>query len=131
MTLTSKDLFKLKNAHPDLVKVVLCCAADGAVSFAVLETVRSLKQQEQNIKNGVSWTKKSRHLPSKDGLSRAVDLVPLVNGKLTFAWPPFYPLAAAMKAAAKSVNVPIEWGGDWLKNKDGPHFQLPWGNKYP
>jgi peptidoglycan L-alanyl-D-glutamate endopeptidase CwlK len=35
-----------------------------------------------------------------------------------------------MKQAAKDVNVPIEWGGDWSAFKDGPHFQLPWV-KYP
>lgn len=31
-----------------------------------------------------------------------------------------------MKAAAKRVGVPVEWGGDWVKTKDGPHWQLPW-----
>ena len=35
-----------------------------------------------------------------------------------------------MKQAAKDVNVPIEWGGNWTKFKDGPHFQLPW-EQYP
>lgn len=39
----------------------------------------------------------------------------------------YHKLADAMKQAAKELNVPIEWGGDWRTFKDGPHFQLPWG----
>jgi peptidoglycan L-alanyl-D-glutamate endopeptidase CwlK len=37
----------------------------------------------------------------------------------------FFKIAAAMKAAALLERVPIEWGGDWKKFRDGPHFQLP------
>ena len=36
----------------------------------------------------------------------------------------------AVKKAAEDVGVSIEWGGDWSKFKDGPHYQLPW-SKYP
>ncbi|WP_084494694.1 M15 family metallopeptidase [Alkanindiges illinoisensis] len=28
--------------------------------------------------------------------------------------------------AAKELNIPLEWGGDWKNFKDGPHYQLPW-----
>jgi peptidoglycan L-alanyl-D-glutamate endopeptidase CwlK len=35
-----------------------------------------------------------------------------------------------MQSAAKDLNVPLEWGGDWTSLKDGPHFQLPWKD-YP
>ncbi|WP_205671764.1 M15 family metallopeptidase [Acinetobacter bereziniae] len=34
-----------------------------------------------------------------------------------------------MKQAAKELGIEIEWGGDWKKFKDGPHWQLPLGNK--
>ena len=40
------------------------------------------------------------------------------------------PLAAAMKRAAKELNIPIEWGGDWVSFPDGPHYQLP-RKEYP
>ena len=121
---------KLKSLHPHLVKVVRRARALGA-TFRIGETTRSLAQQKKNIANGVSWTLRSRHLASsKDGLARAVDLLCLVDGKVTWSWPPYHKLAAVMKQAAKDCKVPIEWGGDWKKTKDGPHFQLPWKD-YP
>lgn len=130
MKLTDKDLKKLEKAHPQLVKIVKRAAQITAVPFQVEETTRSLEQQKKNVKNGVSQTLKSRHLPSKDGLARAVDLLALADGKVTWAWPPYHKIADAMKAAAKELQIPIEWGGDWKSFKDGPHFQLPW-KSYP
>ena len=129
MAFTEQELSKLKRLHPDLVKVVKRADELGA-TFRVGETTRSVEQQRRNIANGVSWTMRSRHLPSKDGLARAVDLLCLVDGKVTWSWPPYYKLAATVKQAAKDCKVPIEWGGDWRKAKDGPHFQLPWKD-YP
>jgi len=127
MNLTARDMKKLKDAHTDLIKVVLEAAKVTTVPFMVMEVERDPVQQAANIKKGVSWTMRSRHLPSKDGLARAADLVPIdENGKPLWAWPVYYDLAPIIKAAAKRVKIPIEWGGDWKKNKDGPHWQLPW-----
>ena len=42
----------------------------------------------------------------------------------------YHRLAAAVKEAARIEGVPIEWGGDWRRFKDGPHFQLP-SKEYP
>lgn len=36
-------------------------------------------------------------------------------------------MADAVKAAAAQLNIPVEWGGDWVSLKDGPHFQLKRG----
>ena len=127
MKLTDRDLKKLTAAHPDLLKVVIESAKATSIPFMVMEVKRDPIQQAENIKKGVSWTMRSRHLPSKDGLSRAADLVPIdEKGKPIWAWPVYYKLAVIIKAAAKQVKIPIEWGGDWKKNKDGPHWQLPW-----
>ena len=114
---------RLKRLHPDLVKVVR--KAREKCAFRVGETTRSLAQQKKNIANGVSWTTRSRHLASpKDGLARAVDLLCLIDGKVTWSWPPYHKLAAVMKEAAKECKVPIIWGGSWKKTPDGPHFEL-------
>lgn len=101
------------------------------LDFAVLEGVRSLETQRKYYKSGASKTMRSRHLahPS-DGLSRAVDVAPLMDGKVSWAWPLYNRLAAVVKQAALLEGVPIEWGGDWTRFKDGPHWQLPWG-EYP
>lgn len=130
MKLTAADEAKLALAHPDLVKVVRRCAEITGMPFQIGETARSVEQQKKNIAKGVSQTMHSRHIVSKDGLARAVDLLAAPGGKVTWAWPPYYKLAAAMKLAAKDVGISIEWGGDWQTFKDGPHFQLPW-KQYP
>jgi len=44
--------------------------------------------------------------------------------------PLYEQIALAMKAAAAELRMPLEWGGDWTTLRDGPHYQLPWGN-YP
>jgi len=45
-------------------------------------------------------------------------------------WPLYDTIATSMKMAARELGVPIEWGGDWVSLRDGPHYQLPW-ESYP
>lgn len=130
MKLTPKDEQRLKRAHPDLAKVVRRAAEITTVPFTILQSDRTLAEQRENVRKGVSKTMKSRHLISSDGFVRAVDIAPLEGTKASFAWPLYHKLAPIMKQAAKDVKVPVEWGGDWKTFKDGPHWQLPW-KQYP
>lgn len=129
----------LNHMHPDLAKVLRRFSDISPLKFRLTEVLRTPERQAQLVKAGASQTLKSRHLPHpKDGLSRAFDLIPLVDinqdGKITteemYAWPLYHKLAPVLKQAARDVGVPIEWGGDWRTFKDGPHWQLPWG-AYP
>ena len=61
----------------------------------------------------------SRHL-----VGLAVDFAPLVGNEVTWKWPAFKPVADAFKAAAKELDIPIVWGGDWKSFRDGPHVEL-------
>lgn len=129
--LTKKDESRLKRVHPDLLKVVRRAVQITTMPFTILQGDRTLAEQKQNVAKGVSKTMKSRHLISKDGMVRAVDIAPLgPNGQASFAWPLYHKLAPIMKKAAKDAGVPVEWGGDWKSFKDGPHWQLPW-KQYP
>lgn len=119
------SLTRLKGVHPDLVKVVMRAIQISTLDFTVLEGVRSLERQKALVEAGSSQTLKSRHLTG-----HAVDLGAWVDSQLDWSWPLYPRIAGAMKMAAKELNVPIEWGGDWEKFKDGPHFQLPW-KEYP
>lgn len=130
MKLSPKDNERLKRAHPDLAKVIRRAAEITQVPFTILQSDRTLAEQRANVAKGVSQTMKSRHLISKDGMVRAVDIAPLVGKNASFAWPLYFKLAPYIKQAALDVKVPVEWGGDWVKFKDGPHWQLPW-SKYP
>lgn len=71
----------------------------------------------------------SRHLTG-----HAVDLVAWIivdkKGTISWDWKYYYIIEKAMKQAAKELEVPIEWGGDWKSFKDAPHWQLPFSN-YP
>lgn len=124
-TLGSMSLTKLKGVHPDLVRVVRRAAQIAPVEFTVLEGVRTLSRQRELVAKGASKTMRSRHLTG-----HAVDIAPLDKGKVSWHWPHYYPLADAIKEAARLEKVPLEWGGDWKSFKDGPHWQLPWKN-YP
>ena len=61
----------------------------------------------------------SRHNRSP---SQAMDLIP---------WPVdwgnigrFKALAKIVKKTAADMNIPLDWGGDWLTFKDYPHYEL-------
>ena len=115
--LGSRSLQNLSGVHPDLVAVVKRAIEITEQDFTVLEGIRSTERQRQLYKSGASQTMNSRHITG-----HAVDLAPW---PISWDWARFYPIADAMKQAAKDVGVEIEWGGDWKSFKDGPHFQLP------
>lgn len=130
ITLGARSLERLDSAHPDLQKVVKRAAAISDLDFTVLEVLRTPARQKELFKQGATKTMNSRHLPGKNGKSHAVDIAPMIGGKVSWDWPLYHKLAKIMKQAASDVAVSIEWGGDWKSFKDGPHWQLPWA-KYP
>ena len=125
MIFGGRSISRMAGLHPDLKKVMNQAILATDLDFTVLEGVRTLERQKQMVESGASTTLNSRHL---DG--HAVDIAPFVGGEVRWDWPLYYRLAVIVKAAAKEVGVPIEWGGDWKTFKDGPHWQLPWA-KYP
>ncbi len=126
-----KGASRLEGVHPDLVKMVQRAAQITEQPFVVLEGVRTVERQRRLYAKGASKTMNSRHIPGKNGYGHAVDLGALDEyGQVSWSWPLYYKIADAMKQAAKELDIPVEWGGDWRKFKDGPHYQLPW-KQYP
>jgi len=141
ITLGSRSLMRLEGVHPDLVRVVKRAAAMSDLDFTVLEGLRTEARQRQLLKQGATKTLNSRHLTG-----HAVDLAPMLDGKVSWDWPLYHRLAEIMRAASIAEKVPIRWGGTWkllsaiegpitAKNlsrsfPDGPHFELPRAN-YP
>lgn len=126
MKLNTASIAKLRGVHADLVRVVLRCAEDwkdAETGFIVTCGLRTLEEQKVLVAKGASKTLRSRHLTG-----HAVDLAATIDGKVRWDWPLYDRLAKAMKAAAKAEKVAVEWGGDWAKFKDGPHYQLPWAS---
>ena len=129
MKIGSSSMSRLKGIHPDLVRIVMRCAADWAdpaTGFIVTCGVRTLDEQKILKAKGASKTLRSRHLKAANGFAHAVDLACTIKGQVRWDWPLYDRIAKRMKAAARAEKVPLEWGGAWTSFKDGPHFQLPW-----
>jgi peptidoglycan L-alanyl-D-glutamate endopeptidase CwlK len=113
--LGEKSRRNLVDVHPKLVRVVERAIEITTQDFTVHEGIRSLAQQRINVKRGVSWTLESKHLKQLDGFGHAVDLVPIVGGKPVWEWEPIYHVAAAVRQAARELEVALRWGGVWDK----------------
>ncbi len=122
MRLTDRDRRRLAGVHPDLVRVVERAASMiDEPFFVVLEGLRTEARQRELLAAGASRTMKSRHLTG-----HAVDLGAVVGGEVRWDWPLYNRLAEVVKGAAELERVKVEWGGDWPRFRDGPHWQLPW-----
>jgi hypothetical protein len=110
----------LEGVHPDLVKVLEYAIHHTPLDFTVIEGLRSLKRQRELVKSGASQTLQSRHLTG-----HAVDVAPWVGGTVSWSWEHFNVLGPTVLAAAKTLQIALEWGGNWTGFRDGPHFQLP------
>ena len=133
MDINASSEAKLKKVHPDLIKVVRRTAKlikDKSFGFIITCGARTLEEQKKLLKAGATTTLNSRHIPGKDGFSKAVDFAVTLDGKVKWDWGLYSRLAVIVKEAAKLENIPITWGGDWKSFKDGPHFELP-RNKFP
>lgn len=117
--LGERSRLRLNGVHPDLVKVVEHAIDISTIDFTVLEGLRTPERQKLLRDSGASQTLNSRHITG-----HAVDLGALIDGEVRWDWPLYHKIAAAMKQAAKELNVAIVWGGDWRTFKDGPHFEL-------
>lgn len=123
--MNARSLQRLEHCHPDLRKVLVMAATSSSVSFEISETLRTAARQAQLFKAGATTTRNSRHLAHhSDGLSRAADFFVLVDGKVRWDWPLYTKVGKHIKAVAEALKIPVVWGGDWHKFKDGPHVEL-------
>jgi muramidase (phage lysozyme) len=110
----------LKTINPQLASVVKAAQkyAPPGVQIVVGSGKRDAAQQDMAIKWGWSKKRDSDHL---DG--SAVDLWPIINGKLKFDPATQVAISKAMKRAAKELGVDLDVGADWRK-KDLPHYAV-------
>lgn len=119
---------RLIGVHPDLITVVNLVGKER--NIIVIEGVRTVERQQKLVARGSSTTMNSKHIVQPDGFAHAVDIAPYFDtdndGDLepSWAWVDYYPLAEAMKECAEKYGIKLQWGGDWKKFKDGPHWQL-------
>ena len=134
-SLSDSSKEKLQYLHPDLRMVVELAISITETDFTVSETKRTVEQQRRNVARGASQTMNSKHLPQTDGSVHAVDIYPIVEGRVVNDWRVSFltpedskkawdDVVKAMKTAASRYNVSIEWGGDWKTLVDGPHYEI-------
>lgn len=118
-SLCEKSINKLEGVDSSLVQVVKRAIEITTIDFGVTEGLRTVERQRELFAAGKSQTMKSKHI-----VGRAVDLVAMPNGRVSWEWKYYIHIATAMKQAAKELGIDIEWGGDWTSIKDGVHFQI-------
>lgn len=78
---------------------------------------RNKEEQDLAFKEGKSklkWPKgKHNTLPSK-----AVDVAPFINGKISWNSAQCYHFAGYVLRVAQELGIKIRWGGDWDSDKD-------------
>ena len=117
--LGAKSKEKLQGVDIRLVHLVEQAIKETTVDFTVLEGLRTPERQQQLVNDGYSQTLKSKHLTG-----HAVDLVAIVDGKVSWDKQYYPEIARAMKKAAADQQVNIRWGGEFKTFFDGPHFEL-------
>ncbi|ADJ55451.1 endolysin [Escherichia phage RB16] len=126
---SQKSLNNLKGVKPELVKVVTRALELSTVDFGVREGLRTVEQQREYVRQGVSQTMASKHITGD-----AVDLYPSV---LPEGWQKnpkvWLPVLDAMKKAGDELGVKLRFGINWKNDPrlpietkfiDAPHIEL-------
>ena len=95
------------------------------MDVSVIEGIRTVTQQQEYIRKGVSKTMRSKHLTGK-----AVDLYPYpiprnADGSINSNDPAWNQLGhVAIFCAGRLGLQEIRWGGFWTSLIDKPHFEI-------
>ena len=123
--MTDDDLVELQRVHPELSAIVLLAYRRYGLlchrTFKVTSGYRTRSAQAALVRAGKSQTMASYHL---DGL--AVDLAILTADRSAAIWEldAYRYLNEVMQRAAQTLRCRLTWGGDWIKLRDGVHWQL-------
>lgn len=119
MSLNRTSLTRLRGVDQRLVDVIKEASKISSVPFQVTEGLRTRERQAYLVKTGKSKTMNSYHLRGK-----AVDVVAMPGGKVSWNLVDYRKINTAVQKAAKKLGVNVTWGGTWRTIVDGPHFQI-------
>jgi peptidoglycan L-alanyl-D-glutamate endopeptidase CwlK len=107
---------ELATIVPELAAVVRHALGYGVMDFTVVCGRRCKAEQDRLYNIGKSMVKYPNSKHNVEPLSYAVDLVPYVDGDVSWKAIHCAVLAGLMLAAAKELGVVIRWGGCWSGN---------------
>lgn len=113
---------RLEGVHKQLRRLADRLATDASLAglqFIITEGLRTQERQVELVKARASRTMNSKHLTG-----RAFDVAIVVGGEVRWDWPLYKDFAKVVKQTAKEMGLAVKWGGDWLRFKDGPHWEL-------
>lgn len=108
----------LQGVHPELQRLMRTARARG-LNFIITEGLRTRQRQAQLVASGASRTMNSRHL-----YGLAVDIAVRVGTEVRWDYPLYERMGDLIKDLAEELGIPIVWGGDWPRFRDGPHWEL-------
>jgi peptidoglycan L-alanyl-D-glutamate endopeptidase CwlK len=123
---------KIAQLHPILKEIATIFfdrLSENNLDFLITDAYRSIDEQNQLYSKG--RTSKGKIVTQvKGGYSYhnyglAFDIVPILDGKLNYEDRTSYNLAAQI-----AEPLGLEWGGNWKKFADIPHFQYNLGLNY-
>lgn len=123
---------RLMYLHPNLQKFFIELLKISPYDFSISQGVRTPEEQNKLYQQGRTvpgkvvtncdgYKIKSKHQVKSDGFGYAGDIAILVDGKVT--WEEKYYKEVARAGRVLMQKYKIEWGGDWEKFKDFPHFE--------
>lgn len=128
--LSSRSESNLNGVDERLVRVIHRALEISSADFGVIEGLRSMRKQEENVRKGVSKTMASRHLTG-----HAVDILPsAIKPGMNWDLKYFIPILKAIKQAGDELGVPLRFGINWKSDPslpietkfiDAPHVEIP------
>ena len=117
----SRKLDDLSPRFRPIACELLARCAEAGLPVVIVNTRRSMAQQEEYLRRGVSWTRNSKHITGD-----AIDLAPYdtysLYGPDKLRWNADDPVWPRIGAIGEALG--LRWGGRW-KVKDLGHFELP------
>jgi len=122
--LSSTSKRRLKTCTEDIQLVINEAIKNSPIDFGVSEGHRTTRKQQEYFKDGKSLLdgihKKSRH---QSNPSQAIDLY-AYDKKALWDKKSLTLLAGHILGTANRLGIELEWGGNWTKFIDMPHYQL-------
>lgn len=111
---------RLSTCEPKLVHLAQRVLNRGIMDLHILCGLRSRAQQEEAFLQGFStkrWPYSTHNTMEPDGLSRAVDIAPFINGRVSYKPEHCCVMAGLLLSQADIMGIGVRWGGNW--DQDG------------